>query len=246
MFIGQSIITLPETESTNRFAAELIADANVFEGTVISAFDQNSGIGQRGNVWYSEPGKNLTVSVILKPGFLPVIDQFKLNKAVSLAVADFVATYVNEPVYVKWPNDIYIKDKKIAGILIENQLKNNRIQYSVVGIGININQTVFNADLKMATSLKLLTGSDFDLKCLLSALCENLERRYLQLKSNTNIDKEYLQSLYRYNTLQSFISGKDCFQGKIIGIGAAGKLLIESEKGVIREYDLKEIAFKLD
>jgi BirA family transcriptional regulator, biotin operon repressor / biotin---[acetyl-CoA-carboxylase] ligase len=242
LFVGQKILKLAEIESTNNFASKLIADASVFEGTVVTASYQTAGKGQRGNIWQSEHGKNLTLSIILKPTFLPASAQFKLNKAVSLALADFVSEFTEEKVSIKWPNDIYVKDKKIAGILIENQLKNATIQNTIVGIGINVNQTEFES-LSKATSLKIISAKDYDLESLLGVLCEKIESRYLQLKNNGNIDEQYLKILYRYNTESLFESEGEIFSGIIIGISPSGKLLLEKKSGGIREFDLKEVAF---
>ena len=242
LFTGQTLIQLNKVESTNKFASELLADSEVLEGTVINAVEQTSGRGQRGNSWISEPGKNLTLSIILKPSFLPAIMQFQLNKALSLAVRDFFLKFNINDVTVKWPNDIYINGNKASGILIENQLKNARITCSIAGIGININQEQFLGNFN-AISLKEITGMEYNLQDCLAILCESVEKRYLQLRAGHNLDDEYLQHLYRYNIPSDFLVGELLMKGKITGISPEGKLIIEHGGGVLKKYDLKEISF---
>jgi BirA family transcriptional regulator, biotin operon repressor / biotin---[acetyl-CoA-carboxylase] ligase len=243
LFTGQTLIKLDKTESTNDFASSLLANQNVFEGTVVFTHCQTSGKGQRGKAWHSEPGKNLTISVIFKPDFLPVTLQFEFSKAMALAVADFVLVAGMDNVRVKWPNDIYVNDSKIAGILIQNLIKNDKIQYSIVGIGLNINQKAFPEDVPNPTSLALETGEDFKLDYCLERLCEDLEKRYLQLKAGKHVKDEYLERLYRYGEWSKFKSGEEVFRGKIIGISKTGNILIENEEEEVREFGLKEVSF---
>ena len=165
LFIGQNSINLKSIDSTNSYASELLRQNAPLEGTMIYTFDQHNGRGQRGNTWYSQPNKNATLSYILYPTFLQIEKQFLLNKITCLAVADLMAeiighskglTQKDKAVQIKWPNDIYVGNKKISGILIENTLRETSIRSSIVGIGININQTDFT-DAINATSLALLT-----------------------------------------------------------------------------------------
>ena len=140
LFIGKKIVYLPNCHSTNDSALSILGSNDVFEGTTIITSRQTSGKGQKGNRWQSEPGKNLTFSIILKPGFLDVKQQFKLNFAVSLGIFDFLSSFFKSHVKIKWPNDIYYKDSKIAGILIENSIRSMKMQHSIVGVGLNVNQ----------------------------------------------------------------------------------------------------------
>ena len=133
LFIGKVVIQLPKVDSTNLYAQSLVAKSKPSEGTVISTYNQRAGRGQIGRKWESEPGKNIAFSVILYPGFLAIRQQFLLNQMVSLAVLDLVAKYTEKAVKVKWPNDIYIEDGKVCGILIQNTLAGRRIQSSSGG-----------------------------------------------------------------------------------------------------------------
>ncbi len=253
LFIGQNSCNLKSTDSTNSYASELLRQKVQPEGTMIYTFDQQNGRGQRGNTWYSQPNKNATLSYILHPTFLQLEKQFLLNKITCLAVADLMAenlTYskeiseANKLVQIKWPNDIYVGNKKIAGILIENALRESSIKTSIVGIGININQTEFKDQIN-ATSLALLTNSNYDLMQLIERLCEFMEARYLQLKANKTdaIDTEYLQKLFQLNEWKNYTLNNEIFEGKIIGVSSFGKLQMELRRAEIKEFYLNEIGF---
>src|ERR1035441_10550859 len=145
LFIGKNLITLDSVASTNNFAKDMLSNTRPVEGTAIMAKEQYAGRGQMGNAWETESGKNLTCSFILYPEFLEADKQFFLNMAVALAVKDFCEHVLHDEIKIKWPNDIYYHDKKLGGILIENSISGNKISSSVIGIGINVNQTAFDA-----------------------------------------------------------------------------------------------------
>lgn len=246
LFTGQNSIHLTTVDSTNSYATEILRHNRPVEGTLVYTFDQQKGRGQRGNSWESVPNKNVALSLILYPVFLPVDQQFMLTKMASLAVADVMAEQLESKadIRIKWPNDIYFRDQKIAGILIENGLKESMIQSSIVGIGINVNQLSFVTTEK-ATSLASITGKEFELMSILERVCEMIEARYLQLKSGNleKLDRDYLERLYRLDEWSSFqVEGKD-LEGCIRGVNSAGKLLVEDHSGKIEAYDLKEIIF---
>ena len=250
MFTEKKIIKVESVDSSNNYALDLIKKSKVIEGTVVWAFEQTKGRGQREaqregeNYWESEKGKNLTFSIILFPEFLEVEEQFLLSKAVSLGIVDFVKTYT-ENVSIKWANDIYVNDKKIAGILIENSIIGNKILSSVVGIGLNINQTIFISDAPNPVSLKLITGNDYDLEESLNLLCNFIESRYLQLKTNdiTQLNYDYLNTLYRYNAFYTYESSGKRFSAKITGIAKSGRLILETKQGEIKEFDFNDVSF---
>ena len=248
LFIGKVANYLTRVDSTNAFAASLLAKSTPIEGTVIYTDDQYAGRGQIGSKWESVVGKNIIMSVILQPQFLPLRYQFKLNQVVALAVHDLLSKYIIPPVHlaVKWPNDIYIKEKKIGGILIENKLRGTTLANSVVGIGLNINQNQFPSDLPNPTSLLLETGHEQDVYEMIGRLCECLEQRYLQLKGQhyAALDEAYLNALYRFQTWGDFeiTATKQRIRGKIIGIASDGKLQIETSRKRF-EFYFKEVAF---
>lgn len=245
LFVGQVFHDLPQVASTNEHALFLLSKNKPPEGTVISTFCQTDGRGQIGSKWESQPGKNITLSVIFYPEFLLAKNQFRLNQAISLATHDFVKTYLPEEVRIKWPNDIYVRQLKIAGILIQNSLSNNYIRSSVVGIGINVNQTMFLTSPPNPTSFALETGWEFDLEELVLSLCQFIESRYLQLKSGkiVPLHRDYLQGLYLFEVPSLFqrASG-EVFQGTITGIDESGKILL-SVGGEEEAFDLKEMKF---
>jgi BirA family transcriptional regulator, biotin operon repressor / biotin---[acetyl-CoA-carboxylase] ligase len=215
------------------------------EGAVVYTYHQTAGRGQYGNRWESEAGKNIAMSILLKPRFLEARQQFELNKAVSLAVHDVLFNYT-EGVSVKWANDIFIGEKKICGILIQNNISGTRLEASVIGIGINVNQLNFQ-DLPYASSLKLETGKTFILEHIVEAICQAVEKRFWQLKSGyfTQLGEEYLSKLYRYGEDALYQKTDNTyFQGKIVGISETGKLCLETKLGLV-EYRIKEIKFVL-
>jgi BirA family biotin operon repressor/biotin-[acetyl-CoA-carboxylase] ligase len=225
------IIELTSTDSTNSFAERLLKEKEVREGTIIWAHEQTAGKGQGENVWLSEPGKNLTVTMILYPRFLPVDRQFLLNKAISLGVIDFVHTLLPpESVKIKWPNDICHHYSKLGGILISNIITGNRFNTSVIGIGININQTRFEPSLPNPVSVKQAILKDTDTDQALNVLIEMLDNRYDQLKNGGEhlLDLEYKNNLLGVNEERSFKRDKEIFTGIIRDVDYYGRLIIEN------------------
>ncbi len=219
--------------------------SNLSEGAVVITDEQTAGRGQRGTVWVTSTGQNFTFSLILKPIFLPVSDQFMLSQAIALGIRQYLATYL-ENVWIKWPNDLYVNDLKIGGILIENSLLGAQIAQSIVGIGLNINQSNFES--ARATSLRLQTGRLFDLSEQLPLLLYSLERAYLRLRGGQfdALRREYLGGLLGYGKKRMFKAGKTLFEGIVVGVGATGKLQLLLPTGTLEEYDLKEIEWIWD
>lgn len=244
LFVGQKIHYLPTCQSTNDEASALIARTDPAEGTLIRTDNQTAGRGQRGNQWEAKSGENLTVSVILKPTFLSASEQFWLNIAVSLGIYDTLQPLVGDALRIKWPNDLYVSDQKLGGILIENTLHGYSIAWSVVGIGLNVNQTEFS--YPTATSLQQQTPlpNGYDLSGLLSRLCETLEQRYLQLRSGQRdiLKTSYLQTLYRCQEEHLFESDGRRFRGVIIGVDETGRLAI-ADGDQVRYFGFKEVSF---
>ncbi|MEO0776510.1 MAG: biotin--[acetyl-CoA-carboxylase] ligase [Bacteroidota bacterium] len=232
-------------ESTNQYALGLVSKSNPSEGTVISASEQTLGRGQIGRHWESEAHKNLTVSIILYPRFIAPQQQFTLNQAIALGVFDGIAKYMANGLKVKWSNDIYVRDRKIGGILVQNTLTSRHLNTSVVGIGLNVNQIQFSKRLPNPTSLALETGREWDLHEVLSQLCHSVEKRYLQLKSGdlASLHRDYLSTLYRYRQNAPYRRPDGTtFWGQIVGLGPTGKLRIEHNGGE-ELFAMREIAF---
>lgn len=242
--IGHNIIRFPELSSTNQYASQLTLHSDN-HGTIVRSDFQTQGRGQRDAVWESEKGKNLLFSVVLFPNFLKVQRQFLLSKAVSLALCDVLKGLAND-VYIKWPNDIYIGDEKVAGILIENSFSTAFLTSSIVGVGLNVNQTKFLSGAPNPTSLKLKTGQELELDSLLNSVCEALQVRYEQLESCADIiSKEYLSSLYRADNYYNFRANDQVFSAKIIGISPLGHLMLQTSDGAIASYAYKEVEYIL-
>jgi len=250
LFSPERIIRLQSIHSTNDYLTEKLRNKIITsEGTVVVAMEQTLGKGMDKNTWESEPGKNLTFSFLLKPDFLRADQQFMLNKAVSLGVCDFVRTYINNQIVtIKWPNDIYIQDKKIAGILISNTIEGNELSHAVVGIGININQQQFPHTVHNPVSLSIALRRELDLEELLTDLLFWLENRYEQLIKNdwTIISENYLDSLYRMNEQHLYFYNGERILASITGISDYGQLQLITSNQEKLECDFKEIKFIID
>ncbi|MDX9695915.1 MAG: biotin--[acetyl-CoA-carboxylase] ligase [Bacteroidales bacterium] len=239
-----NIIQLDSVSSTNSYAAELIKKENLPEGTIIIADEQSKGKGIGSNVWEAEKGKNLTFSIVLYPNFMDVSKQFMISKTIALGIQKYLS-FKTRHISIKWPNDIYYTDKKIAGILIENSITGSKINHTIVGIGININQTEFRSDAPNPISLKQIVGEDFYLKDELVELKYHLAKYYnrLKYKSFKEINREYLLNLYKYKVWSDYKVQDTLFRGKITGVNDFGHLQITTPDNEVKEFDLKEIEF---
>lgn len=243
LFLGKDIQYLPECHSTNDMAFQLVRNKKAQEGTVIICDHQQAGKGQRGNQWESEPGKNLTFSLILKPAFLDASEQFYLNMAVSCAIRKVLTDYF-PLIQIKWPNDLIVPQSgKIGGVLIENSIGKSGWEVAVVGIGLNINQTDFGSE--KAVSLKNLTSLDYSLQELLRQLVTQLEQYYLALRKRkfAQIHTDYLSHLFLYQEWATYEAEGDFFEGKIIAVQADGKLELELKGGSKQSFGFQAIRF---
>ena len=244
IFIGKNTILLDCVDSTNSYAR---SHAEWPDGTVITTREQQQGRGQQGNFWESEAGRNLTFSIVLKPTFIPPEEQFYLSKAISLGVADFLSVYLDN-VSIKWPNDIYVDDSKIAGILIEQSITGNIISQSIVGIGLNVNQTIFRSNAPNPTSIKLRAAREFNLHESLSHLCTYIENRYLQLQTDLiyEMNNDYMKRLYRLGIWSDFESQGERFKARIIKVEDSGRLILERMDGATDGFYFKEVSYVLN
>lgn len=245
LFVGKNVISLDSVDSTNSYAKTLLTQGKPIEGTLVAAREQTQGRGQTGNVWYAKAGENITVSYILYPDFLQPKEQFYLNIAVSLAVRDFVQQFSEEKVFVKWPNDIVVANKKIAGILIENSLTMSAITSAVIGIGVNVNQQNFGENLTRATSFLLQNnGEKYAINALVNQLSAALEKYYFRLRQKEfiRLKEMYLNALWRFNETADYQAKNTLFAAKIKHITDEGKLCLEID-GKREEFAFKEIEF---
>ncbi|MFN3918460.1 MAG: biotin--[acetyl-CoA-carboxylase] ligase [Flavobacteriales bacterium] len=248
LFVGQNLIELQEVDSTNNFATILINTTNIIDGTVIMAYRQFAGKGQRGNTWISEPEKNLTFSIIIGNATvgLGVFPNFDLSKATALAISDYLTERKKLSVQVKWPNDVFVNDRKIAGILIEFIYRGNLPRFAVVGVGLNVNQTEFS-NFFCATSLKTELQSDFEVKEILKELLPYVEKRYMQLRSDRgrrDLHDGYLNKLLGYGESINYIHEEQKKTGVITGLSSDGKIEIENA-GALQRFEMKEIKLLL-
>lgn len=245
--IGNKIVFLETVDSTNSYLKQKLSNNKPEEGLLIYAAEQINGRGQQANIWESQANKNLLLSFIIYPNFLKAEKQFILSKVISLATCDFISEYTDD-VMIKWPNDIYIKNKKVAGILIENSLKGTLISNSIIGLGININQKQFSTKIPNAISLQTHTGKNYFIDELLIVIIEKLNYWYELLLKNKikTIDYQYIKKLFRYKQEHLFIIDKEKKKAKIIGIAPDGKLIIEAENKEIKSFAFKEIEYFIE
>lgn len=250
LFIGRNIIRLTVVDSTNSYANALLKDVKVPDGTIIWADTQTQGKGQRGSTWIAEPAANITCSLVISPHFLNPDNHFIISKIIAVAISRALADVLpnsNYDIKIKWPNDILVNNKKIAGILIENSIKNNLIAHSIIGFGINVNQVDFGNLSNKACSLKTLCGQDFDKQLLLAKVCKHFEALYLQAKSNklAEINKFYLNQLLFYKRTFTYTEtgSEQALQGEISNVADNGEIFITLSEGETKKYEMKEIKF---
>ncbi len=240
-----NIIRIDSIPSTNSFLKELTSKEKLEDGTVVITSDQTSGRGQMGTFWESEPGKNLTFSIVLYPVFLPIKSNFLISELIALSLKKVLAQYTDH-LFIKWPNDLYYKDKKIAGILIENEITGNQISQSVIGIGLNVNQEIFKSDAPNPVSLKQILTVDFDLDLLLKEIIAEITHYYDILKKGEKeiIRELYHTSLYRGSGFHSFTQKNgEKFVARIEAVEDNGTIRLITNDGETRFYAFKEIIF---
>ncbi|WP_243347987.1 biotin--[acetyl-CoA-carboxylase] ligase [Parabacteroides sp. FAFU027] len=239
-----NLIYLDEVHSTNQYLHELLQREKCEEGTCVQTRFQKAGRGQQGNSWESEAGKNLTFSLVLFPDFLSAVDQFILSQMVSLGIKEVLDNYM-EGVSIKWPNDIYWHEKKIAGILIENSLMGSHIEHTVIGIGLNVNQELFVSSAPNPVSMKQITGREFNLEALLNELLQSIFSQYLKLiqDEDGDIRFRYLNSLYRRDGFHKYADANGEFMARIEKVSQTGRLCLITDSGEQREYYFKEVSF---
>jgi len=244
MIIGSVMVQCEKVSSTNDLASVMLRGDKPAEGTVINAAFQDGGRGQKGNSWESEPGKNLLMSVILYPIMIRPEEQFVISQMVSLAVYDLVRAETPH-VKIKWPNDIYVRDDKIAGILIEHSIMGNAISSTVAGIGLNVNQTEFGSRLPNPVSLAQVTGRKHDLPAVTGELIRLLDMRYAAVITGKTdeLADAYHKSLYRCGEWHRYSDNNGEFTGMIEGIGPGGLLMVRKEKGAVKRYSFREIDY---
>lgn len=251
LFMGRHLLHLPVVDSTNTYLSQLLANTSPAEGTAVWADEQQQGRGQLGSLWLSAAGENLAISYFLRPRHLRPTEQFCLSQATALAVHSlliYIGLEATE-LRIKWSNDLLAGEEKIAGILIENQIQGLLLEHSIIGIGINVNQTNFPSFARSASSVKKKLKKTYPPAQLIPTLSAFLEYRYLQTKTakgREQLQMDYLQQLYRYQTPAQFrlFDSEDSFTAIICGISSEGHLMLQiAETKEVQTFGLKEIVF---
>lgn len=244
ILLGFNEIKLEVVNSTNLFLQELLSKTEPPEGTIVITDYQTHGKGQIGRKWESERGVNLLCSILLKPTFLDQKHLFFLNIITALAIADVVEKFTRATCQVKWPNDVMVNDRKISGILIQNVLAGSQVKNTIIGIGLNVNQTTTPTD--QAISIIHLAGEKISLKDVKATLLHRLESYYLTLKRGElqQIKQLYLRKLYRRDTEHKFLNIKEneTFTGTITGVDEDGKLMIKTGNNTTK-WTLNEVKY---
>jgi BirA family biotin operon repressor/biotin-[acetyl-CoA-carboxylase] ligase len=242
-FIGKEVVFLPSCHSTNEYAKNLVKNKEATNGQIVITNDQTDGKGQRGAKWESAPGKNLTFSLIYYPTQLELPQAFKLTQAISCAVVQALKE-IEIQATIKWPNDIYINDSKVAGILIENQIQGILIKSTVIGIGLNVNQLEFS--YPTATSIAQFKKTDYPLEQILQLLVKNIENEFevMDKLSHNELNTNYLNHLYKYKEKHMYSDTNSVFEGIIEGVNEDGTLNVyKIKEAQTMRYSLKEIRF---
>lgn len=232
---------IKQTSSTNALSWEMNREKSLPEGLVLYTDFQSAGKGQPGNAWESSKGMNLLFSMMLHPVQVPMDELFLISQLVSIAIKKALDEY-SLNIAVKWPNDIYWNDKKLAGILIENSLQGNKIMSVVIGIGLNVNQKLFLSNAPNPVSLIQITGKRQNRKQLLQQICQNIMGLYYEMDKE-KIRKIYTESLYRKSGFYSYEANNETFQAKIKEVQPDGMLELETEKGELKSFYFKEVQF---
>ena len=238
---GFQILEFEELDSTNTKAAELLK-GGLEDRSVVLTFRQTKGKGQVGNSWESEAGKNISITVVFRPERLQAVQQFAVSMVIALGCRDFIRKYV-QGCCVKWPNDVYVGEQKMVGILIEHTIAGAFIRTSLCGIGININQRQFYSDAPNPVSLFQLLGKELDIREALKELLEGIGKRYERIREDTELRRDYLEALYRKcgDYVWEDASGK--FVASFKGIDEYGRLVLKDSEGKERVYGFKEVKF---
>ncbi len=236
---------IAETDSTNRFLQELSGNEKIPDGSLVLADFQTQGRGQMGHFWESEAGKNLTFSILIYPENVPANMPFVISQIVSLSLKALLDKYLSH-ISIKWPNDIYYKDKKIAGILIENTLEQGNISKSIIGIGLNVNQEKFLSDAPNPVSMTMIRQQQFERLALLEEFKQQFSlqrKKYPGNKDKEALHRNYLEACYRKDGFHKYRDKEGLFEAKIRDIEPSGTLLLERTNGILSKYAFKEVSF---
>lgn len=248
--IAEGIYLIPEVESTNAYLRDWLQTEPTLAGlTAVMATHQSKGRGQRGNGWHTQAGQNLTYSFLLRTGTISATEQFVISQMVAWGLYKTILRYLpptlSQHLSIKWPNDMYYQDRKLAGILIEHSITGSVIDYSIVGIGLNLNQTSFPTELPNPISLSQITGMSYEPAEVMTRLMKRYGylRTDIQLWGNAQLHRLYMSALYRREGLHAYEDKGGQFLAEIVGVDPHGLLRLQLESGELRSYGFKEIKF---
>ena len=241
------IFHFDEINSTNVYLYDKMAEKSDISDMVVVASYQTAGRGMDKNRWESEAGKNLLFSIALNVNFLEAENQFKISQAVSVAIVETLSQFIdNQRLYIKWPNDIYFGDKKLAGMLIQNTVEGRMMGVSIIGIGLNVNQIEFSKDIPNPISLKMISGREYDLENLLNLLSTNIKDAVESLRFIENqeeINRKYISRSYRFGRWADYLYQNQVKSMKINGFDKYGRLLLQDREVAEIVCDVKELQF---
>ena len=241
------IFHFDEINSTNVWLYDKISEKNDISDVVVVASHQSAGRGMDKNKWESEAGKNLLFSIALNVNFLEAENQFQISQAVSVAIVETLAQFIdNQQLFIKWPNDIYFGDKKLAGMLIQNTIEGRMMGVSIIGIGLNVNQIEFSKDIPNPISLKMISGKDYDIEDLLNLLINNIKSSVESLRFSENqieINRKYISKAYRFGVWSEYFYQNQVKSMIINGFDKYGRLLLRDKEGANIVCDVKELQF---
>ena len=243
---GDRFFTILDTvDSTNNYAMAKIHAGKASHGMLWFTQEQTAGKGQRGKLWTTEPGKNIAMSLVLKPGLLPITHQFHLSALVALTCFDFFSGYAGDETTIKWPNDLFWRDRKAGGILIENIFQGKKWKWAVIGIGININQTKFDSSLVNPVSLKQITGKEFDVIDMAKELYMLLMKKLADLNSRSakKMVADYNEHIYKLNKKVMLMKEGVKFETVIKGVSDKGRLI--TVDAIEWQFDFGEVEWVL-
>ena len=235
-------IKLNQIDSTNRFLLEFNKSSKISGPIVVTADYQSEGKGRTSKSWLSNRGENLLISLLINHN-LHINKKFDLSILISLALKDFLSIYLNDDIHIKWPNDLIIKNKKIAGFIIDNLVQKSNIHTSVIGIGVNINQLKFNFFSPLATSISLENNCNYNLDDMKNNLLSCIENRYINFEKNSTLYNEYLNYLYLKDKFSFFEINLKRVEAKIINVSEKGELFVQFKNDKIESFLLDEIKF---
>lgn len=242
-----NILHFDEIASTNVYLYDKMAEKTDISDTVVVTAHQTAGRGMDKNRWESEAGKNLLFSIALNVNYLEAENQFMISQAVSVAIVETLSQFIdNQQLFIKWPNDIYFGDKKLAGMLIQNTIEGRMMGVSIIGIGLNVNQLEFSKDIPNPVSMKMITGEEYDLEKLLNLLIVNIKDTVESLRLEENpdkIDQKYISKLYRFGKWADYVHQNQVKTLRINGFDRYGRLLLSDKVGAVIVCDVKELQF---